>query len=94
MISESEVRKIAKLAHLSLTDREVSSLARELSSILDYVRQLEALDTSGIEPMSHVHGSTNVFREDRNAPSMEIEGMFRNTPERSGRFIKVPIIVE
>jgi aspartyl-tRNA(Asn)/glutamyl-tRNA(Gln) amidotransferase subunit C len=94
MISESEVRKLASLAHLSLSDEELASLMNELGSILDYVKQLEAIDVANVDPMSHVHGSTNVFREDVVAESLDIKELLKNAPDTSGRFFKTPIIVE
>jgi aspartyl/glutamyl-tRNA(Asn/Gln) amidotransferase C subunit len=94
MLSKEEVYKIAKLACLNLSEDEVSALQRELNSILGYIEQLKKIDVRGIEPMSHVHGSTNVFREDAVQESLPFEAVEQNIPETSGRFIKVPIIIE
>lgn len=94
MISADDVRKLARLAHLSLSDEEVDSLTRELGSILDYVKQLEALDVANIEPMSHVHGITNVMRPDQTKPSLDVKELLKNAPDSSGRFIRTPIIVD
>lgn len=94
MISADEVRKLAQLAHLSLSDDEVNALTRELGSILDYVKQLDALDVAEVEPMSHVHGVTNVMREDEVQPSLDVKDMLGNAPDSSGRFLRTPIIIE
>jgi aspartyl-tRNA(Asn)/glutamyl-tRNA(Gln) amidotransferase subunit C len=59
LIDESEVRRIAKLARLNLCDDEVRLFAGQLANILDYVRQIEALDTKGVEPTAHAAGMTN-----------------------------------
>lgn len=89
-----DVQKLAKLSHLHLEGGESERLSAQLSEIIGYVQQLEAVDVSGVEPMSHVHGSTNIFRNDVAQPSMGIESLMQNAPDRSGRFIRVPIIVE
>ena len=94
MISSDEVKKIARLAHLHLEDGEIPDLSEKLSSILDFVRKLQSVDVSGITPMSHVHGSTNVFREDQCQESLDVKALSQNAPDLSGRFIRVPIIVE
>ena len=94
MISDDDVRKIAKLAHLTVTDGEVKKFGTELNAIIGYVQQLEKLDVSGVEPMSHVHGSTNVFRDDVVQESLPVEALLSIAPDKSGRFIRVPIIID
>lgn len=63
-LSHDDVRHIAKLARLNLSDAEVERFSRELSSILDYIDQLQEVDTSNVEPTAQVTGKTNNFRED------------------------------
>ena len=94
MFSEDDVKKIARLSYLSLTADELKSLPAELSSILEYVKQLQNVDVSSVEPMSHVHGSKNVFRDDKVETSMPTEDGLSNAPDRSGRFFRVPIIID
>ena len=94
MISNEDVLKIAKLAHLNIGEDEIAEYAHKLGSILDYVKQLQGVDVSGITPMSHVHGSSNIYREDVATPSMEVDKLKQNAPDMNGRFIKVPIIIE
>ena len=94
MIGENEVKKIAKLSFLTVKDEELKSAAQELNSILEYVNQLQKADVSNVEPMSHVHGSTNIFREDVVAPSLSNQEALQNAPDTSGRFFRVPIIIE
>jgi aspartyl-tRNA(Asn)/glutamyl-tRNA(Gln) amidotransferase subunit C len=94
MISEADILKLAKLARLTLSQGEASKLTGDLNSILGYVKVLESIDVSKIEPMSHVHGSTNVFREDVVEPSLAIEQTLANAPDSSGRFIRVPIVID
>jgi len=94
MISAEEVRKIASLARLNVDSDDLSRLSRELGTILDYIKQIEAVDTGEAQPMSHVHGIVNVFREDNVTPSLDSEELLKNAPDYCGRFIRVPLIVE
>ena len=94
MISDDEVKKIAKLAHLSVGDADVPVMAKELSSIIDYINHLNSVDVTNIEPMSHVHGVTNVYREDKVEPHLPVEDLMKMAPDHNGRFIRVPIIIE
>lgn len=63
-LSDDDVRHIAKLARLKLSDAEVKKLGKEMSSILDYIDILNELDTENVEPTAQVTGLTSVFRED------------------------------
>ena len=63
-LSKKEVQHIAQLARLGLTKADEARFATQLSSILDYVEQLQQVDTSGVEPTAQVTGLENVMRED------------------------------
>ena len=93
-MNEEDVRKLAHLARLEINEAEVAATAEKLGSILSYVKQLDSVNVDGIEPMAHVHGVTNVFRDDKALPSMDVETALQNAPDKSGRFIRVPIIIE
>jgi aspartyl-tRNA(Asn)/glutamyl-tRNA(Gln) amidotransferase subunit C len=93
MVSADDVKKIAKLAALSVSPEEVERFTRELNSIFAHVEKLRTIDVSAVEPMSHVHGSINVFRQDKVSGQMDSEAALSNVPDRSGRFIRVPIII-
>lgn len=69
MLTNDEVRHIAKLARLHLTDQEVEKFASQLTSILDYVNILSEVDTDGIAETSQVTGLTNISEEDEIKPS-------------------------
>lgn len=94
MLDREEVLKIARLAHLSLSEDEITGYLSELNSILQYIEKLNAIDVKGLEPMSHVHGSVNVFRADEVTSPLPIEETLRNAPDVFGRFIRVPIIID
>lgn len=63
-LTDDQVRHIAKLARLTLTEEEVPKFAKELSAILEYVTKLQEVDAKDVEPTAQVTGLTNAFRED------------------------------
>lgn len=77
-----QVRHIAKLARLEITDDEAASLATELTSILAYVDMLQEVDTKGVEPTAQVTGMTNAFRADelRGAPLASPDELLGTSP--------------
>ena len=95
-LSLDEVRRIAVLARLELSQEEEQLFAGQLSAILDYVEQLETLDVSGVEPMTHALASDDAapLREDEVRPSLPLEEVLANAPERDGTCFKVPRIIE
>ncbi|MCB9029469.1 MAG: Asp-tRNA(Asn)/Glu-tRNA(Gln) amidotransferase subunit GatC [Deltaproteobacteria bacterium] len=92
MISKEEVFKIAHLARMAITDAQAEHFSKELSSIFEHIQKLNELDVSDVEPMTHVHGVFNVFREDQVEPSLEIQEVLKNAPDVNGQFFRVPII--
>lgn len=93
-LTEDDVKKIANLANLTFTPEGLAKFTNELSSILGYVQQLEKIDVSNVEPTSHAHGAINFFRKDVVQPPLSVEEGLKNVPDRSGRFIRVPIIID
>lgn len=93
-IDQSQVRKVAKLSRLELTEAEVEEFTSQLSAILDYVEKMNELDTTGVEPMAHCLPINNVFREDRVRESLGTEKTLANAPQRDGEFFKVPKILD
>jgi aspartyl-tRNA(Asn)/glutamyl-tRNA(Gln) amidotransferase subunit C len=93
-IARDEVLKIAHLARLSLNDEEVEVLARDLGTIVDYVRQLQTIDTRQVEPFSQVVELHGVFREDEPAPSLSEDAALANAPARQGNLYRVPGVFE
>jgi aspartyl-tRNA(Asn)/glutamyl-tRNA(Gln) amidotransferase subunit C len=93
-ITEDEVRHIVKLARLSLSEDELSMYRGQLNAIIGHVEQLNTLDTTGIEPTSHVLPITNVMRDDLNIKSLSNEEALKNAPDPSDNFFRVPKIIE
>jgi aspartyl-tRNA(Asn)/glutamyl-tRNA(Gln) amidotransferase subunit C len=93
-LSPDEVRWIAHLARLELSDVELATMTRQLSAILDYVRQLQEVDTEGVEPLAHALEVHNVFRADEPAPSLPVDAALANAPDRRGDFYGVPAVLD
>jgi aspartyl-tRNA(Asn)/glutamyl-tRNA(Gln) amidotransferase subunit C len=93
-IDTRQVGHIARLSRLSISEDEKKTFGSQLSNILDYIEKLNELDTSGVEPTSHVIELTNVLREDVLRPSLPLDEALGNAPDRSGKFYRVPQIIE
>ena len=93
-INEAQVRKVAKLSRLELTEAEVEEFTGQLSAILDYVEKMNKLDTTDVEPLAHCLPISNVFREDRVEESLGTEKTLANAPQTDGEFFKVPKILD
>lgn len=88
------VEHLARLARLSLTEEEKERFSAQLGGILDYVGRLNELDTSSVEPTSHVLSLSTVVREDVPVDSLPREEALLNAPDRSDAFYRVPKIIE
>lgn len=93
-LSHEEVRKIAELAKLDLTDDEVALYANQLSSILGYFRKLQELDTSKIPPTASVLPLKNVFRADEVANTLTPEQAVSNAHDALGTQFRVSAILD
>ncbi|MBI5635230.1 MAG: Asp-tRNA(Asn)/Glu-tRNA(Gln) amidotransferase subunit GatC [Nitrospirae bacterium] len=85
---------LSRLARLALTEEEKSRYGNQLDNILQYVEKLNELDTTGIEPTSHVLSISNVTREDISRPSLCREDALMNAPDKTDAFYRVPKIIE
>ena len=93
-VSDADVKKIAKLARLRLTDAEVALYGGQLTKILDSMAELDMADTSGVPPTTSVLGAVNVMREDEPKPFEDTEALLANAPERDGPYFKVKKVLE
>jgi aspartyl-tRNA(Asn)/glutamyl-tRNA(Gln) amidotransferase subunit C len=91
-LSADEVRKVAELARLELSEADVETMARQLSAIVDYINQLQALNTDGVEPLAHALDVRDVFRADEPAPSLDPDEALANAPARKDDFYRVPAV--
>lgn len=98
-VTVQDVERVAELAHLELAPEETGRMLRDLNAILDYVAELNELDTSGVEPLAQVSelqsgaGATDL-REDVLVPSLDRAVAMGEAPETNGVFFKVPKVIE
>ena len=92
-ITEQQVRHVAKLARLKITDEEVRTFTRQLDAILAYVAQLEQLDTSDVEPLAHCLAVSNIFRDDVVQPCLSNTDALANAPAKDGAFFTIPRVL-
>lgn len=93
-LTKEEVKHVADLARLAITDEEAEKFSVHLQKITAYVEQLNELDTTNVKPTSHVLPITNVFREDVAEKGLDRELMLLNVKEHEAGQIKVPQIIE
>jgi len=93
ILTAEEVRKIAALARIKLRDEEVEKFRKELSVVLDYVSELEKVDTEGVLEISQVTGLENVLREDHAKLSEYRDAIIASFPERKDDFLKIKSIL-
>jgi aspartyl-tRNA(Asn)/glutamyl-tRNA(Gln) amidotransferase subunit C len=94
MITREDVEHVAELARLELIAAERERFIAQLNNILTYVEKLNELDTTDVEPTSHVIPMSNVFRDDEVQPSLDRTKALHNAPEDAHFFFKVPRIIE
>jgi aspartyl-tRNA(Asn)/glutamyl-tRNA(Gln) amidotransferase subunit C len=92
-VGKEEIRKVARLAHLELTPKELEKLSKELARIIGYIDQIKSIDTSGIVPRSQNLKTENVLREDKAKPSLPKEKALANAPDKDDDFFKVPKVL-
>ncbi len=93
-IDEEQVRKVARLSRLELTEGEVEEFTGQLSAILEYVEKMNELETDRVEPLAHCLPISNVLREDVVKESLGTEKTLANAPQRDEDFFKVPKILD
>lgn len=87
-LSTDKVKHVAKLANLPLSEKELNTYSEQLSKILDYIDQLENIDTKKVEPTFNVTGKQNVTRDDSVSKSLTQEEALVNAPsKKSGHFV-------
>ncbi len=93
-LSKEEVKHVAHLARLAITEEEAEKFAEQLGKITDFAEQLNELDTTNVEPTTHVLPLVNVMREDVAKEGLPLEKMLLNVKEHEGGQVKVPSILE
>lgn len=93
-IDEKLTFRLEQLAKLELDNEERRHLIQELNHILDLVQQMNRLDTSSVEPLTHVNLAVNRFREDAISGQVERSAALRPAPDSDGSFFKVPKVID
>lgn len=93
-ITRTEVEHVSRLARLALSEEELDSFTGEMDAILDYVEQLNALDTKGIIPTSHAVPMENAFRPDEIRPGFTTEQALSNAPDATDNAFRVRRVIE
>jgi len=93
-LSEEDVRKVAKLSRLKISDADVARFSTQLTSVLGYVDQLKEANVEGVEPMAHPLPLKNVLREDVVKPSLATDVVLSNAPSKDGPFFTVPKVLD
>lgn len=94
MISDETMEYVGILAKLELSDEQKEQAKKDMERMLDYIDKLNELDTSAVEPMSHVFPVNNVFREDEVTNGDDRESILKNAPAQKEGSFKVPKTVE
>jgi aspartyl-tRNA(Asn)/glutamyl-tRNA(Gln) amidotransferase subunit C len=93
-VSKDEVKYIASLAKLYFDDEELEKMREDMDNLVAFADKLSALDTSGIQTMSHVQKRENVLDEDIPHGGINTDDLLRNAPEREENYFAVPKVVE
>ncbi|ADV63489.1 aspartyl/glutamyl-tRNA(Asn/Gln) amidotransferase subunit C [Isosphaera pallida ATCC 43644] len=93
-LTPEQVRDVALLARLRLSETELERFTTQLGAILDYIDQLATLDTEGVEPLAHGIEVVNVFREDRVEPPLKRDDALANAPKRNAEAFLVPAVLD
>ena len=98
-VTVEDVERVAELAHLELAPQETGRMLRDLNAILDYVAELNELETNGVEPLAQVSELGNFVglygpRRDEVAPSLQRTVVMAQAPETNQVFFEVPKVIE
>lgn len=92
-VTKEDVKYIAELARLNLSEQELQEYTQQLNDILMYMDKLNEINTDNVEPLSHPLEGTNVFREDKVQKSVNREDALKNAPDKDHQFFKVPKVI-
>jgi aspartyl-tRNA(Asn)/glutamyl-tRNA(Gln) amidotransferase subunit C len=94
VVDEATVKRIARLARIKVTPEEAKGLEKELSGILDWVKQLDEVDVANVEPMTRVVPISLKMRRDEITDGEKADDVTKNAPEATDHFFVVPKVVE
>ena len=94
IINEETIYKVANLARIAINQEEVPGLINEMSKILTFMEQLNALDTQGVEPLVYMNQTENVWRDDVPKTTLSTQEAVKNAAAHTDRFFLVPKVIE
>ena len=92
-LTDDDIKHIARLSALHLEPSAIPAVKKDLVDILNYVEQLNKVPTDGVEPLSHVHGAVNAFRDDVLQDSLPVEEAGENSADFTRQGFRVPRII-
>jgi len=93
-ISKEDVKHVAHLARLAVTEEETEQMTKELDAIITFAELLNEVDTTNVQPTTHVLNMVNVLREDKAKPGLPVEEVIKNAPDHEDGLIRVPSIID
>jgi aspartyl-tRNA(Asn)/glutamyl-tRNA(Gln) amidotransferase subunit C len=93
-IDQDAIKKIAHLARLEFDENSAEKISKEMSQILDWVEQLNEIDTRAVEPLTTMTSEVNVMREDKVGQHLDHEAGLSNAPKRDSDYFRVPKVLE
>ena len=93
-INREAISKLASLSKLNFNENEMDLISKDLSKMLDFINQLENLDTSGVEPLIHIHEEANTWREDQIDDMLSQKAALFNSPTKDGTYFKLPKVLD
>jgi aspartyl-tRNA(Asn)/glutamyl-tRNA(Gln) amidotransferase subunit C len=93
-IDHESLKKIAHLAKLHVKQEEEAALLTSMDNVLTWMEQLNEIDTTNVEPLTHIMDEVNRWREDKGNNSLSREAALSNAPSQDGTYIKVPKVIE
>lgn len=92
-LSSAEVKKIARLARLTLAEAEIEEYRDKLGSVIGYMERLRRIDVAGVEPLTNIADSSNKLREDAPGPVLANAALMKMAPESMPPFVRVPKVL-
>lgn len=93
-LNKETTLKIAQLAKLSFSEKELEEIQQDLSQMIGFVEKLNEIDTTGVQPLTHISGSANRLREDEIKGSISTEEAFKNAPLQKENYFTVPKVIK
>ena len=92
-LSRADVEKVSLLGRLRLSDAELDTMTTQLGRVIGYVEQLAEVNTENVQPMAHAVEMQNVFRGDKQIPSLPRDAALANAPKRDSECYRVPAVL-